>query len=291
MPRALIWAFYALLVGIWSSTWVAIKVGLDDVSPLLGAGLRFSAAGLGLLAVALVTRRPLRSDRRLVTILALAPFATTYGLIYWGEQYVPSGLAAVLFGVMPLYSALLASVLLVGEPLRRQLVVGIVIALGGLTIAFSESLALGDSRWALAGAIACAVAPFASAVGNVSIKRRGGGLDAVVLNGWAMLSAGLILLLGSVAAETPHVTWSAEAVGSIAYLAVIGSAVPFVILTVLLRELPAVTISYITLLFPFGALVFGAVIDNEAITVAAAVGAALVAGGLVVAQARPRRRM
>ena len=290
MPRSLVWTLYGCLVVIWSSTWVAIKIGLEDLPPLFGAGLRFSLAGAGLLGVAALMGRPLRSDARLVTVLALAPFAAAYGLIYWGEQYVPSGLAAVLFGMMPLYSALLASFLLIGEPLRPRLLAGIAIAMAGLSVAFGETLALGDSRWALAAAIACAVAPFASAIGNVSIKRRGGALDAVVLNGWAMLAAGLLLLGVSALTETWDVTWTPRAVGSIAYLALIGSAVPFVTLTILLRELPAVTMSYITLLLPFGALAFGAVLYDEVVTLPAVGGAALVAAGLFVAQWPARRR-
>ena len=105
MPRSLVWTLYGCLVLIWSSTWVAIKIGLEDLPPLLGAGIRFGLAGAGLLAVARLLGRPLRTDGRLATVLALFPFAGAYGLIYWGEQYVPSGLAAVLFGIMPLYSA------------------------------------------------------------------------------------------------------------------------------------------------------------------------------------------
>ena len=290
MPRSLVWSLYGVLVVIWSSTWVAIKIGLEDLPPLLGAGIRFALAGVGLLVVARVMGRPLRSDLRLVVVLALFPFAAAYGLIYWGEQYVPSGLAAVLFGVMPIYSAVLASVALHDEPLRARLLAGIAIALAGLSLAFGESLELGDSRFALAAAFACAAAPFASAIGNVAIKRRGGALDAIVLNGWAMLVGGLLLLLVSGASEAWVVRWSEESVGSIAYLAIMGSAVPFVTLTLLLRELPAVTVSYITLLLPFGALVFGATLYDERITLPALAGAALVASGLLVAQWPARRR-
>ena len=291
MPRGLVWSLYALLVVIWSSTWVAIKIGLEDLPPLLGAGIRFAVAGAGLLVLARLTGRRLRTDATLVAVLALLPFAAAYGLIYWGEQHVPSGLAAVLFGVMPLYSALLASVLLAGEPLHGRLIAGIAVALAGLSLAFGETLELGDDRWALAAAVACAAAPLASAVGNVGIKRRGGGLDAVVLNGWAMLAGGVVLLAASAPVETWEVEWTGRAVGSVAYLAVIGSAVPFVTLTVLLRELPAVTMSYITLLLPFGALAFGAALYHEPVTLPAVGGAALVACGLLVAQwpARGRR--
>jgi drug/metabolite transporter (DMT)-like permease len=288
VPRGLIWTLYGVAVLIWSSTWVAIKIGLEDVPPLLGAGVRFAIAGIVLLAVARALGRPLRTDVRLASVLALLPFAVAYGLIYWGEQYVPSGLAAVLFGVMPLYSAGIASVWLADEPLRARLMAGIAVAIGGLSLAFGESLALGDAEWALLAAIACALAPLASAIGNVSIKRRGSRLDAIVLNGWAMLGGGALLLAVSAPAEAwGGAAWSTQAVGSILYLAVIGSAVPFVVLTVLLRELPAVTVSYITLLLPFGALAFGAALYDERVTIAALGGAMLVASGLVIAQWRP----
>jgi len=285
LPRGLVWSLYGGLVLIWSSTWVAIKLGLEDMPALLGAGVRFAAAGALLLVLARALGRPLATDRRLAAVLALLPFALAYGLIYWGEQHVPSGLAAVLFGVMPLYSAGLAAMALADEPLRARLLAGLAVALGGLALAFGESLELGSAEWALLAATACAAAPLASAVGNVAIKRRGGRLDAVVLNGWAMLAGGTLLLAASAPLEAwGDARWSSRALASIAYLAVIGSAVPFVALTVLLRELPAVTMSYITLLLPFGALAFGAALADERVTAAAVAGALLVAAGLLVAQ-------
>ncbi len=290
MPRAVVWSLYAGLVLIWSSTWVVIKIGLEDVPPLLGAGIRFAVAGAGLLVAARALNRSLRTDVVLAVVLGTLPFAAAYGLIYWGEQYVPSGLAAVLFGVMPLYSATIASLALADEPLHPRLVAGIAVAIGGLALAFGESLALGDAEWALLAAIACALAPLASAVGNVAIKRRGAALDAVVLNGWAMLGGGLLLLAASAPTEDwGSAAWTGQAIGSIAYLAAIGSALTFVTLTILLRELPAVTMSYITLLLPFGALAFGAALYDERVTAAAVGGALLVAAGLAVAQ-WPRRR-
>jgi drug/metabolite transporter (DMT)-like permease len=291
VSRPLVWSLYALNVLIWSSTWVAIKIGLEDVPPLLGAGIRFALAGAGLLLLARALGRPLKTDAALAAVLALLPFAAAYGLIYWGEQYVPSGLAAVLFGVMPLYSATIASVALADEPLRARLIAGIAVAIGGLAIAFGESLALGDAEWALLAATACAIAPLCAAIGNVSIKRRGQALDAIVLNAWAMLGGGALLLITSAPLEDwTEAAWTAQSLGSIAYLAAIGSAVPFVTLTILLRQLPAVTVSYITLLLPFGALAFGAALYDERVTLAAVGGALLVAAGLLIAQ-WPRRRV
>src|SRR5215210_1044684 len=144
VSRSLVFGLYAMLALIWSSTWVAIKIGLEDCPPLLGAGIRFAAAGLVLLALTAARGRSLRTDHRLAALLAVFPFALAYGLVYWGEQYVPSGLAAVLFGVLPLYVALLGAAFLPDQPLRGRVVAGVLVAMGGLALAFAESIDLGD---------------------------------------------------------------------------------------------------------------------------------------------------
>jgi drug/metabolite transporter (DMT)-like permease len=285
VSRSLVLGLYALLVLIWSSTWVAIKIGLEDCPALLGAGIRFAVAGLALLAIAALQRRPLRTDWLLAAVLALAPFAFAYGLVYWGEQYVPSGLAAVLFGVLPLYTAVLAGMLLPEEPLRAPLLLGVLIGIGGLALAFLESVELGSADKAALGAAALALAPLGAAVGSIAQKRRAGQLDAVVLNGWAMLVGGLLPLPASALTEDwGEFVWSAESIGSIAYLALFGSAVAFVTLTVLLRQISAQAMSFLAMLLPFGALMFGAVLYDEPITARALAGAALVAVGLLIAQ-------
>ena len=115
--------------------------------------------------------------------------------MYWGEQYIPSGLAAVLFGVLPLYVAPLGAGFLPDQPLRGRVLAGVLVALGGLALAFGESLDARRRGPRARGAAVAARSPrSARAIGNVSIKRRGGALDPVVLNGWAMLGAGALLL-------------------------------------------------------------------------------------------------
>jgi drug/metabolite transporter (DMT)-like permease len=291
VSRSLVFGLYGMLVIIWSSTWVAIKIGLEDCPPLLGAGVRFAVAGLVLLAVAAAQRRSLRTDWSLVGVLALAPFAFAYGLVYWGEQYVPSGLAAVLFGILPLYVALLGSVALHDEPLRAPLLVGVLIGIGGLSLAFLESVELGSAEKAALGATALALSPLGAAVGSIAQKRRAAGLDAVVLNGWAMLGGGMLLLAVSpLSDDWGDFVWSAESIGSIAYLALFGSAIAFVTLTVLLRHISALAVGFLAMLLPFGALIFGALLYDEPITARAVGGAALVATGLAIAQWSRRSR-
>ena len=145
------------------------------------------------------------------------------------------------------------------------MLLGVALALAGLSLAFAESLELGSEDRAAIGAIAVVLSPLGAALGNVALKRRGAHLDAIVLNGWAMLIGGALLLaLSAVTEDWGDAVWGAKALGSIAYLAVVGSAVAFVTLTVLLREMSAQASSFIALLIPFGALTFGAVLYDEA---------------------------
>jgi drug/metabolite transporter (DMT)-like permease len=292
MSRRAALSLYVLLVVIWSSTWVAIKIGLEDAPALLGAGVRFALAGVLLLGFAAARRRPLRTDKLLALTLGLLPFAFCYGLVYWGEQYIPSGLTAVLFGVMPLYTAILASFLLADEPLQARVLLGVALALAGLSLAFAESLKLGSEDRAAIGAIAVVLSPLGAALGNVALKRRATGLDAIVLNGWGMIvGGGLLLGLSALTEDWGEAVWGAKALGSIVYLAVVGSAVAFVTLTVLLREMSAQATSFIALMIPFGALAFGAVIYGEPITARALAGAALVVAGLIAARGRRPTRV
>lgn len=284
MPRSVVWVLYAACVLVWSSTWVVIAVGLEDVAPFFGAGIRFTLAGFGVLVAAAILRRPLRTDVLLAALVGVLPFATSYGLIYWAEQYVTSGLAAVLFGVLPLYVALLGAIFLPAEPLHARLLIGIGIAIVGLVLAFGESLDIGGEKAGLAAG-AVVVASLSSAIGNVAIKLRAAKVDPLVMNGWAMLIGGVLLLAVSAPTEDwGETVWSATSIGSILYLAALGTGFTFVTLTVLLRELPAVTVSFISMVIPFGALALGAIFRDEPVTALAVFGALLVVAGIAVAQ-------
>jgi drug/metabolite transporter (DMT)-like permease len=284
VPRSVVWVLYASCVLVWSSTWVVIAVGLEDVAPFFGAGIRFALAGVGVLVAAALLRRPLRTDVLLAALVGVLPFATSYGLIYWAEQYVTSGLAAVLFGVLPLYVALLGAIFLPFEPLRTRLLVGIGIAIAGLVLAFGESLDIGGEHAGVAAG-AVVLASLSSAIGNVAIKLRAAKVDPLVMNGWAMLTGGVLLLAVSAPTEDwGETVWSAASIGSILYLAALGTGFTFVTLTVLLRELPAVTVSFISMVIPFGALALGAIFRDEPVTALAVFGALLVVAGIAVAQ-------
>src|SRR2546423_11204130 len=130
-------AAWLTLCVVWSSTWLAIKVGLRDLPPISFVALRFVIAIAVLLAVSIGRTRllPLRSsDYFLLAWTGVVMFAVNYGLLFWGELHVSSGLAAVLQATIPIFGMVFAHLMLPDEPLRLQRLVGAFLALGGVTI-------------------------------------------------------------------------------------------------------------------------------------------------------------
>jgi drug/metabolite transporter (DMT)-like permease len=175
LPTLPVICVYAILLRVWSSTWLVIKVSLHGAPPLIGAGIRFCSAGAVLAAFRLVLRRPLRVERRhwhLVGITALSVFALPYGLVYAGETQVTAGLAAVLWSTLPLFSAVIASRLFGDEPLTRLKLVGIGTSLAGLVIVFHGALAARPGVLGLLAMLGLLAAPASGAFGRVIGRRE-----------------------------------------------------------------------------------------------------------------------
>jgi drug/metabolite transporter (DMT)-like permease len=284
---------YVVLLGVWSSTWIVIKAGLHGAPPLIGAGTRFLTAGLVLAAFQIVTRRPLRVERRhrrLVGITALSVFALPYGFVYTGETQVTAGLAAVLWSTLPLFSAVISSRLLTDEPLTRLKLIGIGTGLAGLVIIFHGNLgvhggALG--RLALVGLVA---APASGAFGRVVGRRDAAALPRALLLAWAMGLAGLALLGAGLAVGPRHVALDARTLGAIAYLSLAGSVTTFVLLYWLLGKVRAVEAALIDLALPLLTLLGGWALYSEPLSVAVLLGAVVVVAGLGLATADAARQ-
>src|SRR5215218_3994514 len=170
------YAGLATLVLIWGSTWAAIRVSLEGIPPLTGVVLRFTLACLLLLALTpffgiRLGKSPM--ERRLWWINALLTFTISYGLVYWAEQWVPSGLAAVIFATFPLFVAVLAHFFLPGERLRTATFLGVLTGFIGVAVLYSEDLgSLVGPRAGFAAKVML-IAPVASAIANVAVKRWG----------------------------------------------------------------------------------------------------------------------
>ena len=277
---------YAALCLIWGTTWAAIRIGLDGVPPLTGVALRFGLASVILLILAAIRRIRLggsRRERALWVVNGLFSFTISYNVVYWCEQWVPSGLAAVLFATFPLFVALLAPMALPGETTGRAEILGTIIGFAGIAVIFSEDLAsLGGPRVVTAAAVML-ISPLAAAIGSLSVKRWGRGvhhlsLTAIPMGITAGVSGGLALLLE----RDRAFVWEPRSVGAIVYLAVLGSAVTFSLYFWLLEHLPARRMSLVAYITPLVAVTVG-VLRGEPMTARILLGAALVIGGVAAA--------
>src|SRR6185436_12598278 len=152
---------YALLCLIWGSTWIVIKVGYGDLGPFNVAAVRFVIAGtvFALLVPILGARLPRgRTEWLLVSWVGTVLFAADYGLIYWAEQRLDSGLTAVIFAVMPVMTSVAAHFYLASERLTPHKLLGTVIAFAGVAVLFTDRLAVDASQtWPMAAVLGAAL--------------------------------------------------------------------------------------------------------------------------------------
>lgn len=271
---------------IWGTTWAAIRVGLRGIPPLTGVALRFSIAGVVLLALVPVFRVRLGGTRREWLVWgcnALFTFCLAYSILYWAEQWVPSGLAAVLFASFPLLVALLAHFFLPGERLTWASGIGVLIGFAGVAVIFSE-----DFRTLLGPQVAFAatvmlLCPVSGAIGSVAVKKWGSGIHPLSTAAVPMLLTGAVM--GPIAwwVESDRtVTFNGPSTVALFYLALVGSALPFTLYFWLLKHQTATSMSLINYVTPVIAVAVGTVFLDEPFTVRIVIGAALVILGVAV---------
>src|SRR5215831_10306883 len=151
---------FAIIYFVWGSTFLAIRIGVREVPPFLLAGIRFLAAGVALYVWTRFRGVPSPTARqwRAATLLAAMIFVLDYGLLFWAEQRVPSGIAAVVMATIPVFMALSEIVLLRTQRLTVRLVLALLVGLGGVALLMSHSLNLGGAPIDRAGAVALIVA-------------------------------------------------------------------------------------------------------------------------------------
>lgn len=286
-------AALALLILIWGTTWAAIRLGLGGIPPLTGVALRFALAGALLLGFALWQRVPLGRaphERWLWVVNGLLSFCASYGVVYWAEQTVPSGLAAVIFSTFPLFVAVFAHFLVPGEHLRPAAIVGGLLALVGLAVVYADDFgALGGSSVRQA-ALVLLIAPLVSAVASVASKRWGSQVAVLSITAVPMLISGVVM--GALAwwfERHLPMRFDVVSIGALLYLAVFGSAVTFTLWYRLMARMPVSRLSLIAFLVPVVAVLVGAVAFREPLTPRLLGGSSLVVLGVAIAVLMPRR--
>lgn len=276
---------------VWGTTWSAITISLRGIPPFTGVALRFALAAALLFVYAWVTREHLSAagpgQRRLRWLHAVLTFCCSYGVVFWAEQWVPSGLAAVLFATFPLMVAVIAHFVLPDERMTLPVIAGTVIAFAGIAVIFAEDFeVLGGSVVATASLVML-LSPLSGALVSVCVKRWGSGMHPVPFNAVAMaLAAGIMGVFAAVVERERTVALDPGPVAALLYMAIVGTAVTFPLYFWLLGHMEARQVALIGYGTPVVALFVGATFMAEPMTIRTWLGSAMVIIGVAVASAR-----
>lgn len=281
MKPRLVWLLLCL---IWGSTWLFIKLGLEDLPPFTFAGIRFVVA-VAILATIVALRRlalPRTSrDWLLLLVSGVLAFCVNYGLLFWGEQYISSGLAAVLQSTIPAFGLVIAHFYLPGEKMTPAKILGIVLGVIGVAVVFSNQLDVAGTR-ALAGCAALIVSSMGAAYSNVLVKAYGKHMDPAILAGGQMFFGLIPLLLIGIPWEgSPlNFNWTPMAVVALLYLAIVGSVVAFLLYYWLVKNMDVTKTMLIALVTPVVAVTLGMIVLKEQLHWRTLVGALMIISGI-----------
>jgi len=282
-PAWKVWGALWIVYIVWGSTYLAIRVMVETVPPLLGAGVRFTVAGAVMVGV-LALRRSVRPTRaQLLSALlvgALLPGANA--VVSVAEQEVPSSIAALLIGSVPLWVILLRRAS--GDSVPRASVGAVLIGFAGVALLLRPGEQSGDASFV--GLLACVIAAAMWASGSFASPRLQLPRDPLVSTGWQMLMGGLVILVaGLVSGEAGDVNFAAfstRSVLALTYLVAIGSWVAFTAYAWLLQNAPISRVATYAYVNPAVAIVLGWLILDEVITPITLVGAAIIVASVAL---------
>ena len=274
---------------LWSSSFVTVKHALEYQTPLTLAGMRFLLAGLiqiplcgGLLA----PFRMIRKDFGTVMLVSLFHTIYLYGTFFIGMQWVRGAEAAIMIGAGPLASAVMAHWFMHDDKLQRRTLVSIAFGMSGILF-----ISLASKPWnpvglkEFFGLMLLLSGSFISAIGNIVVARRKGGLNPITLNSAQMLIGGPILLLIALPFEgIPMLALPPVFYGQLLWLATI-SAVAFAIWFHLLSKIKVSKLNLWKFIIPLsGAMLSWLILPDESPTLPSLVGMTLIVGGIIVGQ-------
>ena len=291
MKARIVWL---ILCCIWGSTWLFIKIGLTALPPFTFAGIRFLLAAL-ILAL-LVTARRARWPRTgrewaLIAVVGVLQFALNYGLVFWGEQHISSGLAAVLQATFPAFGLVIAHLYLPQERMTPGRVVGVLLGVFGVAVIFSDQLRIAGSM-ALLGSVALVLSAFFGAYGNVLVKAYGATIDPQAFAAGQMIFGFVPLLAIGIATEGNPLRfhWTTMAIVSLVYLIVIGSVVAFALYYWLVRNMAVTNTMLIALVTPVVAVILGMIVLHEKLNWRLLAGGTCIISGIAMIVLRKRHK-
>jgi drug/metabolite transporter (DMT)-like permease len=288
--KVLIWLILCL---IWGTTWIFIKIGLDDLPPIGFAALRFILAVLILAVIIKIQKIPLprsRSEWKLIALTGVLQFSINYSMVFWSEQYISSGLAAVLQATITVFGLLLAWFFLPDERITRLKVFAVCLGVIGVAVIFMEQLRI-ESIMAFSGCVAIVIGAYAAAQASILVKARGGPIHpAALVFGQMICGLPLIILYSLIQEGSPlNYHWSWRAVGCILYLTVLGTIAAFWLYYILLSKIESTKAMMISLVTPLIAVIIGALVLGERLPAQTFAGGLLILGSIGLIAFRKKR--
>jgi drug/metabolite transporter (DMT)-like permease len=282
---------YLLVCTVWGSTYLAIRIGVADLPPLLFAGIRFLIAGalLAGFVVALGDRLPTRlRDWRILGITGLFLLLGGNAVVVWAEQFVESGPASVFVAAVPLWAAFF-DVIVPGGTTRFTWRIAAGLALGFLGSALLAGITPGQLlETDFKGPVALTLASASWAYGTVYIKRRSTDTTPFAASAVQMMIGGAVITaLGLVRGETSEWQFTSEGIGALAYLIIFGSIVGYTAYAYALRHASATVVGTYAYVNPVVAVLLGWMILDEAITLRTIGAMALILGAVLMIQLAP----
>ena len=274
---------FALVYVIWGSTYLAIRYAIETVPPFVAAGGRFLIAGTILFAWAWFREgvRPTRAQWIGTTIVGALLLVGGNGAVSWSEQFVPSGLAALIVAITPFWMVMFEWMRRGGDRPSRRTMLGLALGFVGLVILVGPAGLGGGERIHLGGVLALLVGSITWAAGSISARSLTLPRSATLSTGMQMLAGGaLLVVVGAIAGELPEVDPSAISTRSIlalVYLILFGAVIGFTAYTWLLTHTTPARLSTYAYVNPVVALILGWALAGEPLS-----GRTLVAGAVIL---------
>jgi drug/metabolite transporter (DMT)-like permease len=287
---------FAIIYLVWGSTFLAIRVGVREVPPFLLAGMRFFTAGIILYAWmrAKGTPSPTLRQWAAASLLAVLIFVLDYGLLFWAEKRVPSGIAAVMMATIPVFMALAEIIFLRTQKLTLRLAFALLVGLGGVMVLVSRSARFGEGAIDTSGAIALVVGAISWSLAATLTRKLRLPESKVMSSGAQMLAGGILLTLtAAMLGEFRDFRVSAVSAGAwfaLVYLIVAGSIVAFTAYVWLIHHESPTKVGTYAYVNPVVAVLLGYVLGGEALGMRTVVGTLLVLVGVVVITTTPKEK-
>jgi drug/metabolite transporter (DMT)-like permease len=284
---------FAIIYVVWGSTYLAIRVGVREVPPFLLAAMRFLVSGIVLYGwvIAQGDRSPSAREWKSISLLAILIFLVDYGLVFWAEQRVPSGIAAVMMATIPAFTALAEIAFLRTQRLTIRLTVALLIGIAGVAVLVSRSLNLGGAPIDGKGAVALIIASISWSVASVISRKLPLPASKVMSSGAQMLAGGVFLALAAAAlGEFRNFHPSAISAGawfSLLYLIVAGSVIAVTAYVWLIHHESPTKVGTYAYVNPVVAVVIGYFLGGEALDLRTILGTLFVLVSVVVITATP----